>query len=306
MKFFITILFLLGSFHFLFSQKTVNPANPVFDTFKGTAYELPRKKFNFKYHPKYEKQIPIAEFEWKEINIPETSTKHPFPDVDKKYGFAIIFKSQMTIKYKGWYKFSLNSDDGSVMWIDKKAAVLNDGTHQMRFQQDSIALEPGVYPIKIWYCQSFPDRYGIEFKSKFYRRLKPEETITPLLPAISKNLKMIIPNQILNFEHNKFQVDASAQVFLDSICNKILTFENISTIKISGHTDNVGNEKYNAELSIKRAATIREEFMKRIKLNHIKYEVKGYGESKPIDNNNTLEGKAKNRRVEIEIIQKKS
>lgn len=300
MKLFISIFFVISITPILFAQENFDPQ---FETFKGTAYELPRKKYNFKFHPKYEKQTPIGQLEWKEINIPETPDTEMIPEIGKRYGYCIIFKSKMKIEKEGWYKFSLNSDDGSILWIGKKAVLLNDGTHQMQLKEDSVALNVGSYPIKIWYYQGFPDRYGIQFKGKYYREFLPNENPTNLSPPVAKPMKMVIPNQILNFDHNQYVLDADAKIFLDSIANKILTFENISTIKISGHTDNVGKEGFNIDLSIKRAQAIHSELLKRIPVEKVKYKVQGFGESKPMESNQTPEGRMKNRRVEIEIIQ---
>ena len=291
-----------------FSQFIVAQSNfdPTFDTFKATAHTLPKtKNYELKYHPKHEEQPVLAEFEWEEINIPETDDKELFPDVGKRYGFSVVFKSNMKISKKGIYKFSLNSDDGSILWIGKKAVLLNDGIHQMRYKEDSLALAPGTYPIKIWYFQKFPDRFGIQFNGSFYREMKENESVDPIETHVTKNLKLVIPNQILNFEHDSYQVDVDAKIFLDSISNKILTFKNIESLKISGHTDDTGNEIYNSELSIKRAITIQGELMKRIKDPLIKYEVKGLGESRPIAPNNSDENRKKNRRVEVEVILKK-
>ncbi len=74
-------------------------------------------------------------------------------------------------------------------------------------------------------------------------------------------------------------------------------------IEISGHTDNVGSDTYNEDLSQRRANAV---------MNHIisqgidpeRITAKGYGESKPVDTNATAEGKQNNRRVEFKIIAK--
>ena len=303
---FLRVLFFTSPF-FLFSQKNLNPT---FDTFKGTAFEIPKKEgFGLKYHPKFEKYPIITTFEWDEINIPETDDAILFPDVNKRYGFALILTSMVNISSAGWYKFSLNSDDGSLLWIDKKLVVNNDGTHQMQFQEDSIALAPGNYPIKIWYFQGFPDRYGFELKSSFYRNLEPIESITPLEKKSKKdkNIKLVISNQVLNFDHDSYRLDAKAKSFLDDFCNKTLTdidLKKIKMIKISGHTDNSGSANYNAQLSLQRAESLANELRKRILSDKIMYELKGLGESQPIASNNTQAGKLENRRVVLEIILK--
>lgn len=299
--FFIFLFFINPSF----TSAQSNP-NPEFDTFKGTVYKLPRqKKYKLQYHPRLEKQEVITKLEWDKIDVPETDDKELFPDVGLRYGFSIIFKSNIKIAKEGFYKFSLTSDDGSVLWIGEKAVILNDGIHKMRFVEDSIALSPGTYPIKIWYFQKFPDRFGIQFNGSYYRDLIVGESITPLEnPVTQQQLKLVIPNQILNFEYDSYEVDASAKIFLDSIANKILTVPNIATLKISGFTDDTGSEIYNSELSIKRAITIQKELTQRIKNSSIKYDVKGYGESRFLYPNDSEENRKKNRRVEIEIVLK--
>lgn len=294
---------------FIFSQKKLDPT---FDTFKGTAYEIPNKEgFGLKYHSKFEKYPIITTFEWDEINIPETDDSNLFPNVNKRYGFALIITSTVKIPSEGWYKFSLNSDDGSLLWIDKKLVVNNDGTHQMQFQEDSIALSPGSYPIKIWYFQGFPDRYGFQLNASFYRKLNPTESITPLEKKTKKdkNIKLVISNQVLNFEHDSYRLDAKAKYFLDDFCNKTLTnvdFKKIKLIKITGHTDNSGSANYNAQLSLQRAESLANELRKRILSEDIKYELKGSGESQPITSNDTQEGRLENRRVVLEIIFKEN
>ncbi len=72
-------------------------------------------------------------------------------------------------------------------------------------------------------------------------------------------------------------------------------------IQISGHTDNIGSEKYNQELSQKRADEIMY-YLFSLGCNLHNMTAKGYGESRPIAPNDTAEGRAKNRRVEIRFI----
>jgi len=67
---------------------------------------------------------------------------------------------------------------------------------------------------------------------------------------------------------------------------------------VEGHTDSDGDDDFNMELSKKRAKTVMDKLIAMgIDASRLKYT--GWGESKPIDNNNTPEGKANNRRVEF-------
>ena len=72
-------------------------------------------------------------------------------------------------------------------------------------------------------------------------------------------------------------------------------------VKISGHTDNVGGQKYNQKLSLRRAEAVRN-YLVSLGADSKKMKVFGKGETKPVASNKTKEGQAKNRRVEIEVI----
>jgi outer membrane protein OmpA-like peptidoglycan-associated protein len=74
-------------------------------------------------------------------------------------------------------------------------------------------------------------------------------------------------------------------------------------IEIQGHTDNVGTDSYNMKLSQGRAKSVYDELKKYgISDNQMSY--KGYGETKPISENRTKEGRALNRRTVFLIIKK--
>jgi len=70
-------------------------------------------------------------------------------------------------------------------------------------------------------------------------------------------------------------------------------------LSIEGHTDSDGADEYNMTLSQKRAASVRDYLIANYKIASERLESKGWGESKPIDKNDTPEGKANNRRVEL-------
>ncbi|WP_299545806.1 OmpA family protein [uncultured Helicobacter sp.] len=72
------------------------------------------------------------------------------------------------------------------------------------------------------------------------------------------------------------------------------------TAIISGHTDSTGNDAYNQKLSERRANAVKDAILKE-GVQAERLEAKGYGESKPIGDNATKEGRKQNRRVEAEI-----
>jgi len=75
--------------------------------------------------------------------------------------------------------------------------------------------------------------------------------------------------------------------------------EEAQVILVAGHTDSIGTEAYNQGLSERRAAAVRDYLIKNFDINGSRLVSRGYGESRPIDTNETEEGRAKNRRVEI-------
>jgi OOP family OmpA-OmpF porin len=71
-------------------------------------------------------------------------------------------------------------------------------------------------------------------------------------------------------------------------------------IRVTGHTDNIGTADYNLALSQRRADTVAE-YLKSLGVDPAKLEVKGEGLVRPMFDNRTMEGRVKNRRVEIEV-----
>jgi len=72
-------------------------------------------------------------------------------------------------------------------------------------------------------------------------------------------------------------------------------------IVVEGHTDSVGDAKYNKKLSQKRAEAIKAVMVKKFQINEKRVTPKGYGEDKPVASNKTKEGRQKNRRVEAAV-----
>lgn len=70
-------------------------------------------------------------------------------------------------------------------------------------------------------------------------------------------------------------------------------------LRISGHTDGVGGDQSNLDLSELRAASVKDALVKRYGIDPSRLISSGYGKSQPIDTNDTLEGRAHNRRVEL-------
>ncbi len=73
-------------------------------------------------------------------------------------------------------------------------------------------------------------------------------------------------------------------------------------VEIGGHTDSTGSDKVNLKISEKRAQSAKKYIQDKYNIPGDRMTVKGYGKTKPIADNKTKEGRAKNRRVEFKII----
>jgi OOP family OmpA-OmpF porin len=71
-------------------------------------------------------------------------------------------------------------------------------------------------------------------------------------------------------------------------------------VAFEGHTDSVGTERYNQGLSERRASSARDYVAKK-GIPAARIATRGFGESKPIADNKTADGRAKNRRVEVKV-----
>jgi len=71
------------------------------------------------------------------------------------------------------------------------------------------------------------------------------------------------------------------------------------TLNINGHTDNIGGAAYNVTLSQRRSAAVRKALVERYGIATNRLTTAGHGAAAPKDTNDTPEGRAKNRRVEL-------
>ncbi|MBL7883582.1 MAG: OmpA family protein [Bacteroidia bacterium] len=102
------------------------------------------------------------------------------------------------------------------------------------------------------------------------------------------------------FDFNKADLKTESYEELDRL-TKFLQDNKKIEIEIGGHTDNVGSDEYNQKLSQQRVESVVAYIVSK-GIDKVRLQAKGYGESKPIANNDTEEGKSTNRRVEFTIL----
>jgi outer membrane protein OmpA-like peptidoglycan-associated protein len=70
-------------------------------------------------------------------------------------------------------------------------------------------------------------------------------------------------------------------------------------LAVNGHTDAIGGDQYNLDLSKRRAAAVKTALVTKYGIDAARFTTAGFGKSQPKDTNDTLEGRARNRRVEL-------
>ena len=117
----------------------------------------------------------------------------------------------------------------------------------------------------------------------------------------SKSTGEVVGSKDYNIEFNTGSAVIKSTAVLDDIARNVGSSDGLH-ISLYGHTDNVGDESRNVELSKSRAEAVKEYLTsKGIDVERFS-DVQGYGSSKPIADNSTSVGKAKNRRVQIKLI----
>ena len=102
------------------------------------------------------------------------------------------------------------------------------------------------------------------------------------------------------FDFDKAVLKPEGKAKLDDLVGKIQGI-NLEVIIAVGHTDSVGSDAYNQKLSVRRAEAVKAYLVSK-GIDKSRVYTEGKGEKQPVADNKTKEGRAKNRRVEIEVV----
>ncbi len=170
--------------------------------------------------------------------------------------------------------------------------------------------EEGAFNVKLK-----PGKYQVLVRSEGYLTQGAEIIIEPngtnyrnfvLKPIPKKRFSTLQKDKIeistkIPFEFNKARLLRAAEFILDDVVDLILSNPQIKLIRVEGHTDNIGEKEYNQELSEARADAVMQ-FLIGKGVPRDRLQAQGFGFSRPIAENDTEEGRAKNRRVEFVIV----
>jgi outer membrane protein OmpA-like peptidoglycan-associated protein len=114
-----------------------------------------------------------------------------------------------------------------------------------------------------------------------------------------ENLILNIPSNN-TFEVDKADLNPDFSAVLDSVSDVLKEYKS-TMIEVSGHTDNTGSDSHNQWLSQARAQAVAEELIK-FKVEPVRIDTVGYGEARPVADNDTVSGRQQNRRVELTLL----
>ena len=132
----------------------------------------------------------------------------------------------------------------------------------------------------------------------------PAPVVTPapapkvIVPVVTSEKVSFAASALFDFDKAVLKSEGKKQ--LDDMASKLQAI-NLEVVVAVGHTDSVGSAAYNQKLSIRRAEAVKAYLVsKGIAANRV--DTEGNGEKQPVADNQTAEGRSKNRRVEIEVV----
>jgi OOP family OmpA-OmpF porin len=119
-------------------------------------------------------------------------------------------------------------------------------------------------------------------------------------PAPAEPVEAVRVELDVKFDFDKSVVKEDSQGDIKSLADFMKQYPQTTTT-VEGHTDSVGSDAYNQGLSERRAEAVRDVLVNQHGIDSSRVSSVGYGEAQPVEDNNTDEGRAVNRRVEAEV-----
>lgn len=133
-----------------------------------------------------------------------------------------------------------------------------------------------------------------------YRRVHEPAPPPPVAVEAAVEEKIVITQKI-HFEFDRAVIRPISYPILDDVAYLLQRNPQIRLIRVEGHTDWIGSDAYNQQLSERRANAVRNYLIQK-GIEPDRLVAVGYGESRPIADNNTVQGRARNRRTEFTVV----
>lgn len=121
----------------------------------------------------------------------------------------------------------------------------------------------------------------------------------PVAPPVAQTQKVTYAADAF-FDFDKSVLKPEGKAKLDDVASKVKNI-NLEVIIAVGHTDSIGSDAYNQKLSVRRAEAVKAYLVSK-GIDKSRVYTEGKGEKQPVADNKTAAGRAKNRRVEIEVV----
>ena len=139
---------------------------------------------------------------------------------------------------------------------------------------------------------------GLEVRHRFLPEPPPPPAPPPPPPPPpAPPMKKKIVLRGVNFDFDKYNIRPDAVPILEEAA-KTLKDETELTVSVDGYTDAIGSEQYNQRLSERRANSVKS-YLETLGVAGSRLTARGFGKSNPVASNDTAEGRAQNRRVEL-------
>jgi OOP family OmpA-OmpF porin len=147
-------------------------------------------------------------------------------------------------------------------------------------------------------------RYEVPSPFSSYQSTLPVIPAAPEKPAAvlarcEQSVNSILKQQTVHFNTGSARLSKKGQLLVQQVADLLRPCQH-AIIAIKGHTDNVGTEEKNMSLSLRRAKSV-EQALRPLGYRNSKFTLSGAGETQPIADNNTPEGRYQNRRIEIRL-----
>lgn len=256
--------------------------------------------------PDFSQLKPVGVIHATKLNITPRSFESGFPGVTSRFEwFAIDYHGQFVIEKAGNYLFRLTSDDGAKLFIDDRLVIDNDGLHPHSSKEAAVQLSQGIHKIRVPYFQG--PRFEIALvlevarQGEAYGIFSTEEMGAAQVSEVGGQTRINLASVLL-FDFNRHELKEGAETIIKEIKESVIDKRPTARVLVEGHTDDIGSEQHNLQLSILRAQSVTDRLI-RLGVVPSRMEVKGHGESKPKLPNNGEENRAKNRRVEISVME---
>jgi len=119
----------------------------------------------------------------------------------------------------------------------------------------------------------------------------PQPESIPIKKEVTDTFELLV-----QFDFDKSDIKSTYEPQFDMIA-RVLKESPDKSMTVEGHTDYIGTEEYNQGLSVRRAEAVGKKFIQAYGIASGRISIKGYGETRPVADNNTAEGRTKNRRA---------